>query len=100
MFRRPFLGSSLAMIAAAMTSAFHAMHPNHAARGLPEPKWSKNAVKREHRRIHGASPNTTHGCGHNGTAFVYLQTREAEHRRRQAINLSLRDTAWDGREYG
>lgn len=82
MFRRnPFLGSGLAMIAAAMTSAFHSLRPENAA--LPPPKLSKNAMKRHHRRISSASPNTTHGAVHNGTAFVYNQERSAARRVRQ-----------------
>lgn len=83
MFLRPFLGSSLAMIAAAMTSAFHAMHPNHTARGLPDPVFSKSALRREKRRIEGPFPNTIHGAVHNGIAFVYNSERSAARRVRQ-----------------
>lgn len=83
MFRRnPFFGSGLAVIAAAMTSAFNAMRPGNAS--LPPPKVSKNEMKRHHRRISAADPNTIHGALHNGTAFVYNQTRERARRLRQA----------------
>lgn len=74
----PFLTSGLAGIAAAMTSAFQAMHP-----GKEMPYLSKNAMKRHHRRISSAEPNCIHGAVHNGHAFVYNQERAAARRVRQ-----------------